>query len=90
MSFNSILVLALIIMAGMTPVICVFAFEKGYKLGVKDFNRAHPDEPKAEIHERKAKKPAVKDEKLQMYSQILENIDNYDGTTANQKDVKVV
>lgn len=89
MLFEYISLALIAIMAMAIPVIGIIAFRHGYSLGVKDYNHEHRDAPKADIAPKMPKQPKV-DKKLKMYSQILENIDNYDGTSAHQKDVEVV
>ena len=70
------------------PLITVYCFMRGYALGVKDFNKAHPDEPKTDP-ERKAKPVShASDKKLNEMWTLLDNIENYDGTDANQKEIK--
>lgn len=90
MSFNLILIVAVMFLAVLIPIVGCFMFERGYKLGVSDYNTAHRDEPKAEIEGKKEVKVPKEDKKLKMYEQLLENIENYDGTTAGQKDIEVI
>lgn len=57
-------------------------------MGVKDYNMNHADSKKA-MPTRKAKVADVKANKeLEKLATILENIENYDGTEAHQKEIK--
>ena len=87
MSFNEALTIIAIIMPLLVPVASFIAFYKGYSLGVKDWNRRNPDEIKAEPIKKKTHFPTAPDKDLQKYRKILENIENYDGTAANQKEI---
>lgn len=86
MSFSIALMIAVCTMSALVPIIGLIAFRKGYELGVKDFNSAHDDIQKNVPVEGKQKLPAP-DPELQRLHQILENIENYDGTSANQKEI---
>ncbi len=90
MLFDVVLIAAVTALAVLASIIGNVMFVKGYNLGVREYNSQHQDEPKEIIAE---KKPAVQpkqDKKLQMYSDILDNIENYNGTSENQKDIEVI
>lgn len=88
MSFDAYLIGIIVFMALCIPTVGVFCFMRGYSLGIKDFNTAHPDEPKTDP-ERKAKPVShATDKKLNEMLNLLDNIENYDGTDANQKEIK--
>ena len=84
----SILPITMTILTLFMPIFAYFAFKKGYELGIKDWNITHPEQPKA-MPERKPKSvSAVTSKELKKYEDILENIENYDGTDAHQKEIK--
>lgn len=88
MLFDAVLVGIIVFLLLSEPLISIYCFMRGYSMGVKDYNTAHPDTPKAEP-ERKAKHvPTAPDKKLKMYETLLENIESYDGTDAHQKEIK--
>ena len=87
MSYSLIPMIIVAILAIFTPFIAYLAFKKGYELGVKDWNIARPEQPKV-MPERKAKVPsAISDKELKKYEDLLANIENYDGTSAHQKEI---
>ena len=88
MSFNAYLVGVITFLTISYPFICLYAFMRGYALGVKDHNTAHPDTPKADIPRPAKHIPTATDKNLKMYETLLENIENYDGTDAHQKEIK--
>ena len=88
MSFNAYLVGVVTFLALLVPFLSVYSFIRGYSLGVKDYNAEHPDEPKTDPERRAKAVPSATDEKLKMYTNLLENIENYDGTDANQKEIR--
>lgn len=87
MLFNYILT-GIIVGEALLTVLCSFiAFRKGYELGAKDFNINHSDVKKV-VPTRKAKLADRKANKeLEKYEALLENIENYDGTEAHQKEI---
>ena len=90
MLFDVVLIAAVTALAVLASIIGNVMFVKAYTLGVREYNSQHQDEPKEIIAE---KKPAVQpkqDKKLLMYSDILDNIENYNGTSENQKDIEVI
>lgn len=87
MSFNEVLMIVVIIVPLLIPVASFIAFYKGYSLGVKDWNRRNPDALKSEPIKKQPHFPTATDKELQKYRDILENIENYDGTAANQKEI---
>ena len=88
MSYSVIFVVATLILAIATPIIGIFAFKKGYELGVRDWNRSNPDEPKSLPPKKPRKTTSASDSELKRLRTIMENIENYDGTDAHQKEVK--
>ena len=88
MLYNAFLVGIATLMALLIPFVGVYCFMRGYSMGVKDYNTAHSDEPKADP-ERKAKPVShASDKRLNEMLNLLDNIENYDGTDANQKEIK--
>jgi hypothetical protein len=75
-------------MALIVPIFAYIAFKKGYELGVRDWNRTHPDEPKSLPPQKPKKTTSASDNELKKLRTIMENIENYDGTDAHQKEVK--
>lgn len=69
------------------PFISVYCFMRGYAMGVKDWNITRPDEPKKDPTKKAKTINHATDEKLKMYANLLDNIENYDGTGANQKEI---
>lgn len=87
MSFDAYLIGIITFLVLFVPFISVYCFMRGYSLGVKDWNSHNPDEPKAEPATKQKHFPSAPDQNLQRYADILENIENYDGTGANQKEI---
>ena len=87
MSFSSILIISVIFLAFLVPVTAIFSFYKGYALGIKDWNTHNPEEIKAEPTKKRAHMATATDKELQNVKILLENIENYDGTGANQKEI---
>lgn len=78
-----------ILLVAVTALSCCLCFIAGAKIGQsvrkgEDIKLPAPDPIKA-IREHKDKKKA--DEEAERRSVILQNIENYDGTSRNQKDV---
>lgn len=90
MSFNVILLVTVAALAALVPFVGCYMFERGYNMGVREYNSTHKDDQKSFFEDRKPASAPKPDAKMQMYADILENIDNYDGTAAGQKDIKVV
>jgi hypothetical protein len=75
--------IGLILMGIISPILVLLA----YRQGIKDRQNVNEGKPLAPIMPKP--KPIVHQTKLDAkYAQILSNIDNYDGTTAGQKEVK--
>lgn len=87
MLFEQILIAAVLVLAVIAPLMAIYSFKKGYELGVKDWNSRNPDEIKEEPTKKQVHFPSEPDKELQRYRKILENIENYDGTAANQKEI---
>lgn len=88
MLFEQFFAAATMILAILIPVFSYSSFKRGYELGVKDWNTVHPDEPKTVEMRKPAKMSSASNDELRKYETILENIENYDGTDANQKEIK--
>ena len=88
MSYEPIYIAAILILAILLPIFTIFAFKKGYELGVRDWNRINPDEPKSLPPRKPKKTSSVSDKELKKLETLMENIENYDGTDANQKEIK--
>lgn len=87
MSFDGYLIGIIVILVILTPLMSIYGFTKGYSLGVKDWNSHNPDERKDDPA-RKPKMPSyATDKKLEEMKILLDNIENYDGTDANQKEI---
>lgn len=89
MSFESVLLVAVLALAALMPIVGVYLFERGYSLGIRDYNNAHRDEMKSSIEKNKPVSVPKQDKRLQELETLMENIENYDGTTAGQKDIEV-
>lgn len=87
MSYSIALLIIICIMSALVPVTGMIAFKKGYELGVKDYNASHDDTQKSIPEEKKTHKAPSPDPELERYRMILENIENYDGTDAHQKEI---
>ena len=87
MSYNMILTILIAVLAVSVPLLTIHAFRKGYELGVKDWNTNNPDEIKQEPTKKQAHLPSAPDIEVQRLRKIMENIENYDGTGANQKEI---
>ena len=87
MSYSMILTVIIAVLAVSVPLLTIYAFRKGYELGVKDWNTHNPDEPKQEPTRKQAHFPSAPDTEVQKLRKIMENIENYDGTGANQKEI---
>lgn len=88
MSFDIVLLAAVIILSVLVLLCGCIAFTWGYRLGVKDYNTAHTEAPKAEIEPKKAAATPKEDPKLRELTVLMENIENYDGTSDHQKDLR--
>ena len=89
MLFEGLLLGTLIILTLATPIAVIIAFKHGYMLGVKDYNITHKEAPK-EMPRRRPRRPQGNsdvDKVLDKYTTILDNIENYDGTSAHQKEI---
>ena len=78
---------ALIIMALVTPIIAIAMFKRGYAMGVRDYNVKHRDEPKTLPKKKNRKAQKAADDNAERLYSLLENIENYDGTSAKQKEI---
>lgn len=87
MSYSIGLLIIICAMSVLVLVIGIVAFKKGYELGVKDFNASHDDTQKSLSEPRKKYKSVSPDPELEKYRIILDNIENYDGTDAHQKEI---
>lgn len=86
MSYN-IFVAIILGLGFIIPVLSTYMFRRGYDLGIKDYNLAHPDTPKHELAAKpSAPTPEVPAE-IKRYQTLLDNIENYDGTGAHQKEI---
>lgn len=88
MLFSEFFAISTMILALIVPIAAIIAFKKGYELGVKDWNRVNPDEPKSLPPRKPKKTTSASDKELKKLETLMENIENYDGTDANQKEVK--
>lgn len=87
MSYDLILVITLIVVTVGMSILTMIAFRHGYELGVKDYNRKNPEEPKTLPAKRVKKVESWQDRQAAHYATLLENIENYDGTDAHQKEI---
>lgn len=87
MSYSIALMIIVCAMSVLVPIIGIVAFRKGYELGVRDFNASHDDIQKGLPETPKKHKIPSPDPDLEKYRIILENIENYDGTDAHQKEI---
>ena len=88
MSYELIIIILAAICLICTPVIGIYMFQKGYHMGVKDWNTLHPDQPKT-LPDRKPRIASSEtDKELKKYATLFENIENYDGTDAHQQEIK--
>lgn len=83
---ETMLIISTVALALASPIVAVFLFFQGYKLGVKDFNRAHSETPKA-LPKRRPRRPQGENKRREQLETILDNIENYDGTSAHQKEI---
>lgn len=83
----SIMAAALVVFALATPILGAFLFKQGYYLGVKDYNASHKETKKTVPVKRNKKVIAQEDAQMQKMRDLLENIENYDGTSAKQKEI---
>ena len=85
MLFDSILVGIIFLFSLSTPVAVCLAFKKGYALGVKDYNISHDIKKNEPKHVQK--KMAKDNADIRRMRVLLDNIDNYDGTSAHQQEL---
>lgn len=69
-----------------TPICVCKAFKDGYNFGVKDYNRAHRGEEKS-IPTAVPKNIPADNKDLENMRILLDNIDNYDGSSAHQQEL---
>ena len=87
MAFNAYLIGIITFLTLLVPFIGIYGFIRGYALGAKDFNASHDDIQKGLPETQKKHKVPSPDPDLEKYRIILENIENYDGTDAHQKEI---
>lgn len=79
--------LTILILAVMTPILSVFCFIKGYNIGAKETGKPEikVETPKQKIERAKENKKAA--ENRSRLNTLLENIENYDGSSKGQKEL---
>nr|DAD84143.1 MAG TPA: hypothetical protein [Podoviridae sp. ctoqT5] len=79
--------LTILILAVMTPILSVFCFIKGYNIGAKETGKPEikVETPKQKIERAKENKKAA--ENRRRLNTLLENIENYDGSSKGQKEL---
>lgn len=79
--------LTILILAVMTPFLSVFCFIKGYNIGAKETGKPEikVETPKQKIERAKENKKAA--ENRRRLNTLLENIENYDGSSKGQKEL---
>lgn len=80
--------ITILILALMTPLLSVFCFIKGYNIGAREQKRPgiEIETPKQAIEKRKKGKEA--EAKYKRFQGILDNIENYQGDSIGQKEIK--
>ena len=79
--------ITILILAGLTPILSVFCFIKGYNIGARETNKPEIklETPMQKIERAKENKKAA--EKRSRLNTLLENIENYDGSSKGQKEL---
>lgn len=77
----------ILILAVLTPILSVFCFIKGYNIGARETNKPEIklETPMQKIERAKENKKAA--EKRSRLNTLLENIENYDGSSKGQKEL---
>lgn len=80
--------ITIMILAVMTPVMSAFCFIKGYNIGAKETKKPEIkiETPKEKIEKRKTSKEA--EAKRRKMTNLLANIEAYDGTSKGQKELE--
>lgn len=78
--------ITILILAVLTPILSVFCFIKGYNIGARETNKPEIkiETPKQKIEKAKENKKAAENRKR--LNTLLENIENYDGSSKGQKE----
>lgn len=79
--------ITIMILAVMTPILSVFCFIKGYNIGARETRKPEikVETPKQKIERAKENKKAA--ENRSRLNTLLENIENYDGSSKGQKEL---
>nr|DAN99603.1 MAG TPA: hypothetical protein [Caudoviricetes sp.] len=79
--------ITILILAVLTPILSVFCFIKGYNIGARETNKPEIklETPMQKIERAKENKKA--EEKRSRLNTLLENIENYDGSSKGQKEL---
>jgi hypothetical protein len=79
--------ITILILAVLTPILSVFCFIKGYNIGARETNKPEIklETPMQKIERAKENKKAA--EKRSRLNTLLENIENYDGSSKGQKEL---
>lgn len=79
--------ITILILSVLTPILSVFCFIKGYNIGARETNKPEIklETPMQKIERAKENKKAA--EKRSRLNTLLENIENYDGSSKGQKEL---
>jgi hypothetical protein len=79
--------ITIMVLAVLTPILSVFCFIKGYNIGARETNKPEIklETPMQKIERAKENKKAA--EKRSRLNTLLENIENYDGSSKGQKEL---
>jgi hypothetical protein len=79
--------ITILILAVLTPILSVFCFIKGYNIGARETRKPEIklETPMQKIERAKENKKAA--EKRSRLNTLLENIENYDGSSKGQKEL---
>lgn len=79
--------ITILILAVLTPILSVFCFIKGYNIGARETRKPEIklETPMQKIKKAKENKKAA--EKRSRLNTLLENIENYDGSSKGQKEL---
>lgn len=79
--------ITIMILSVLTPILSVFCFIKGYNIGARETNKPEIklETPMQKIERAKENKKAA--EKRSRLNTLLENIENYDGSSKGQKEL---
>lgn len=79
--------ITIMILSVLTPILSVFCFIKGYNIGAREINKPEIklETPMQKIERAKENKKAA--EKRSRLNTLLENIENYDGSSKGQKEL---